>query len=174
VEEAAAGLDPADPMDAQGEPASEAFDQFVAGVEPGLRRALVAGYGAEVGRDAAVDALVWAWSNWSRVRRMSNPGGYLYRVGQTAARRQLRRGHRGRPSMRIEPASGPGESRFEPGLMDALSALSIRQRTAVLLVHGYAFTLSEAATAMGCSPSSVRNHLARALERLRRSLGVEK
>ncbi len=61
---------------------------------------------------------------------------------------------------------------FEPGLVGALSELSVRQRTAVVLVHGYEFSLSEAGAAMGCSSSSVRNHVARALRRLRRALGI--
>jgi len=153
-------------------PGSDEFERFVATVEPGLRRALVAGFGPEVGRDAAVDALVWAWSHWARAQRLGNPGGYLYRVGQTAARRQLRR--RTHPS-----AAGAGDSatevvpQFEPGLVGALSELSVRQRTALMLVHGYQFSLSEAAEAMGCTASSVRNHVGRALRRVRRSLGVD-
>lgn len=148
------------------------FEEFAAAVEPGLRRALAAGYGSEVGRDAAVDALVWAWRNWGRVRRMSNPGGYLYRVGQSSTRREIRRRRRPRAAMRAESSTGPDALRFEPGLVSALSELSVRQRTAVVLVHGYEFTLGEAGAAMGCSSSSVRNHVARALRRLRRSLGV--
>ena len=43
----------------RGVPHEEAFDGFVGEVEAGLRRALVAAYGSEVGRDAAMDALVW-------------------------------------------------------------------------------------------------------------------
>jgi RNA polymerase sigma factor (sigma-70 family) len=161
-----------DPVRSGRAPVPDDFEQFVAAVEPGLRRALAAGYGSEVGRDAAVDALVWAWRNWGRVQRISNPGGYLYRVGQSSARRQLRRRrHRG-AAMQAEVSKGPDALMFEPGLVRALSELSTRQRTAVVLVHGYEFTLGEAATAMGCSSSSVSNHIARALGRLRRSLGV--
>jgi hypothetical protein len=39
------------------------FERFVAEVEPPVRRALVAGFGAVVGRQAAADALAWAWQN---------------------------------------------------------------------------------------------------------------
>lgn len=148
------------------------FEEFVAVVEPGLRRALAAGYGSEVGRDAAVDALVWAWRNWERMQRISNPGGYLYRVGQSSASRQVRRRPRREAATRAEFSRGPDALMFEPGLVGALSELSVRQRTAVVLVHGYEFSLSEAAAAMGCSSSSVRNHVARALRRLRRALGI--
>ena len=61
------------------------FERFVAEVEPRLRRALVAAFGAAVGRQAAADALAWAWQNWERVRGFESPVGYLYRVGRTLA-----------------------------------------------------------------------------------------
>ena len=61
------------------------FERFVAEVEPRVRRALVAGFGAVVGRQAAADALAWAWQNWERVREIESPVGYLYRVGRTLA-----------------------------------------------------------------------------------------
>src|SRR3954468_22944054 len=64
-----------------------AFGDFVTLVEQRLRRALVAAYGAEVGREATADALAWAWQHWDRVQGMANPAGYLWRVGQTSARR---------------------------------------------------------------------------------------
>lgn len=60
------------------------FTEFVELTEPRLRRALVASYGPAVGREAAVDALSWAWEHWERIDGMQNPVGYLYRVGQTA------------------------------------------------------------------------------------------
>jgi DNA-directed RNA polymerase specialized sigma24 family protein len=153
--------------------AASTFAGFVSACEPGLRRALVAAFGPEAGRDAAADALAWAWQHWDDVRGMANPGGYLFRMGRNAARRRLRREARGRELEAARGgAGGAAEPAGEPGLTAALAALSERQRTAVLLVHGYGYTLVAAATAMGCSPSTVRNHLARALSRLRDALGV--
>jgi RNA polymerase sigma factor (sigma-70 family) len=150
------------------------FAEFVAAREPALRRALVAAFGPEVGRDAAAEALARAWQHWDRVSRMANPAGYVFRIGRNAARRRLWREARGRT---LESAHAPvattGAPAGEPGLAAALERLSERQRRAVLLVHGYGYTLSEAATAMGCSPSTVRNHLQRGLSRLRSDLGVE-
>ena len=55
------------------------FAAFVADAEPRLRMALVAAYGPVDGREAAVDALSWAWENWDRLQEMANPVGYLYR-----------------------------------------------------------------------------------------------
>ncbi|MEZ5248715.1 MAG: hypothetical protein R2713_05700 [Ilumatobacteraceae bacterium] len=64
------------------------FERFMAMAEPRLRTALTAAYGPVNGRAAAVGALSWAWEHWSRLSVMANPVGYLFRVGQTSARRQ--------------------------------------------------------------------------------------
>ena len=155
-------------------PAVPAFPDFVAAHEPALRRALVAAFGPEVGRDAAAEALARAWQHWDRVSGMANPAGYVFRIGRNAARRRLGHEARGRTLEATQaPVSTTAASPGEPGLAAALERLSERQRRAVLLVHGYGYTLKEAATAMGCSPSTVRNHLQRGLSRLRSDLGVE-
>lgn len=55
--------------------------------------------------------------------------------------------------------------------MNAIADLSVRQRTAVVLVHGYEYSLAEAADVMGCRVRTLRNHLDRGLIKLRRTLG---
>jgi RNA polymerase sigma factor (sigma-70 family) len=153
------------------------FDEFVAAVEPKLRRALVAAYGPDAGRDAAADALAWAWQHWDRVRDMDNAPGYLWRVGQTAVRRGARRRVNevvdGREFELELIDDRRGERHVEPALDGALSALSPQQRAAVVLVHGHGYSLSEAAEALGCSISTLRNHVARALRRLHAALEVD-
>ena len=62
---------------------------------------------------------------------------------------------------------------FDPGLPKALATLSQRQRLAVVLVHGYGYTLREVAEVTGVRPTTVQNHLTRGLSRLRRMLGVD-
>jgi DNA-directed RNA polymerase specialized sigma24 family protein len=103
---------------------------------------------------------------------MDNPAGYLWRVGQTSVRRMTRRRWREQPwpgpaaDRRTSPAADLGD----PGLQAALSRLTLHQRVAVVLVHGFAYTLAEAAAVLGCSVSSLRNHLDRGLTRLRHDL----
>ena len=166
--------DRSDPIDretcATGE---EPFERFVHQVRGRLQRALVAAYGPEIGREAAADALTWAWENWTKVEAMTNPGGYLYRVGQSRARR-YRRQQRATPGLGLIAAQAPGVSSVgeDVDLRRALGRLTTRQRTAVLLVHGHAYTLEETAQTLGCSISTLRNHLQRGLSRLRRELGV--
>jgi DNA-directed RNA polymerase specialized sigma24 family protein len=61
-------------------PSDRDFEQFLNEVEPSLRRALFATLGLDRGREATSEALAWAWEHWSRVKRMKNPGGFLFRV----------------------------------------------------------------------------------------------
>jgi RNA polymerase sigma factor (sigma-70 family) len=61
----------------------------------------------------------------------------------------------------------------EPGLPRALQRLSRRQRTAVVLIHGFQWTHAEVAGLLGVARGTVERHEQRALQRLRRDLGVE-
>ncbi len=65
------------------------FDDFFTTAEPLLRRALVGGFGPDVGREATAEALAYGWTNWDRVAGLDNPTGYLYRVGERWALRYL-------------------------------------------------------------------------------------
>jgi DNA-directed RNA polymerase specialized sigma24 family protein len=148
-----------------GQATDERFARFATTVEPRLRRAFVAWYGVDVGPDATADALAYAWEHWPELEAMDNPVGYLFRVGQSKARR-----YRRRPIVlpAVVEADLPD---VDPRLPAALARLSPRQRAAVLLVHAHQFTYGEAADALGCKVSTLRNHLDRGLHRLRRELG---
>ena len=140
----------------------EQFKRFFVEVEPKLRRALVARYGQERGREATAEALGWAWEHWSRVEAVTNQVGYLYRVGQSRTR--LRRF---RPVFDI-----PTEPEFfvEPELASAVRRLPERQRVVTLLVHGAGWTHSEVAGLLGISTSTVNRHSERGLATLRRTI----
>ena len=146
------------------------FERFVADVEPRLRQGLVAAFGAAVGREAAADALAWAWQNWERVREIESPVGYLYRVGRTLA---VRSGARDVPVAELAPGVASPDDSFEPGLAPALARLSEVQRSAVVLVAGFGYTLREAAEVLGVTASTVHRDCERALARLRSDLEVE-
>ena len=64
----------------------EDFEVFVRDAEPRLRRALIGARGIDATADAVAEALAYAFANWSEVRMMDNPVGYLYRVGQSKSR----------------------------------------------------------------------------------------
>jgi DNA-directed RNA polymerase specialized sigma24 family protein len=142
-----------------------AFTAFFRDAEPRLRRALVAAYGGQAGREATAEALAWAWEHWAEVVTMANPVGYLYRVGQSRAR------------TRVDAFSAPDRTLdsgpwIEPGLLPALATLSERQRVAVVLIHGYGWTYREVGELTGTSVTTVQNHLERGLSALRKTLGV--
>jgi len=149
------------------------FEEFVGMVEPRLRYALVAAVGRDRGRDATAEALAYGWEHWGDVGKMANPVGYLYRVGRSRVR--VRR-HR----IEFDPAAmhevaGAGSSRIpeiEPGLPDALSHLSERQRVVVFLIYGMDWTRRDVADLLGISVNSVGTHLDRGLAKLRKRLGV--
>lgn len=147
------------------------FARLVEEVEPKLRRALVAAYGPEGGREAAADALAWAWEHLERLSDVENVAGYLFRVGQSAARRTRRWRRFETPVERPDGLWGtdaPG--RWDHELVAALAKLTSRQRVAVVLVHGYGYGLADAAAVIGCGVSSLRNHLDRGLRHVRRDL----
>jgi DNA-directed RNA polymerase specialized sigma24 family protein len=147
-------------------PETAEFAAFVARVEPRLRQALVATYGLVDGREATVDALSWAWEHWERLAEVDNKPGYLYRVGQSAVRRF---GARAVPGNDIQAVVSRLPD-VEPGLLPALHRLSGQQRTIVLLVHAHGWSQAEVARTLEIGPSTVREHLTRALNRLRDEL----
>jgi DNA-directed RNA polymerase specialized sigma24 family protein len=147
-----------------------AFTAFVYESQSPIRRALVAGFGIDVGRDAAEEALVYAWQHWDRVSAMNNPRGYVYRVGHRLAQKMIRREKRSVVLPDVPVALNP--VRVEPGLPAALSTLSKQQRTVVVSVCGYGLSQAEAARLLGITRSSVQRHLERGLTRLRREMGV--
>jgi len=139
-------------------------------VTPLVRRALIAHYGPDVGGDAAAEAVAWGWEHGDAVIAMANPGGYLYRVGQTAARRMHRRIRRS--AFPVEPVWH--DAPHLPGdVFDALHKLKPDQRVAVMLVHGYGFTYRETGEVMEVGESAVRNHVHRGMTRLRSYLERE-
>lgn len=141
---------------------ADEFEVWFVNNSPRLHSALVASYGPNDGRAAAADALGWAWEHWDRVRTMANPLGYLYRVGQSASRRY-----------RIRPIPVDGRPVLDdlpdvdPELHRALAGLSRQQRSVVLLVHGFGWTIRGVAEVLEVSPGTVQSHLERAMGRLR-------
>jgi DNA-directed RNA polymerase specialized sigma24 family protein len=140
------------------------FEAFVVEVEPRLRRALIAAYGSERGREATAEALGWAWEHRDRLKRIENKVAFLFRVGQSKSR------GRKQPIIVAEPEHN--ESWVEPGLRPALTSLTERQRTAVVLVYGFGWTLREVADLTGVRVSTVQSYLERGLTKLRNAMKV--
>lgn len=146
----------------------ESFEQFAGRFGPRLHEALVPVAGLDRAHDAASEALVYAWEHWDHVRGLGNPEGYLYVMARRRALREL-----GSPTPLL-PIADPTElPEVEPGLVDALSRLSEMQRQVVYLVEGFGWGLTDVSRLLDISVSTVRNHHARGLDRLRAHLHVD-
>ena len=159
--------------EATGETEVPALDrsELLLDLHPLVRRALVARYGVDVGRDAAAEAVAWGWEHVDRLATMANPAGYLYRVGQSAARK-LARQRRAGFVFPTEPVWSDAPDLSED-IFEALRRLRREQRVVVLLVHGYGLRYRDAADLLGISEASVRNHVHRGLRKLRSILETD-
>lgn len=141
------------------------FTDFVAEVEPRLQCALLPVVGLEAAREATAEALAYGWEHWDRIRPMENPSGYLYRVARNKARRfSLRR-------VMLPEVPSAEMPWIEPGLPAALSRLSEKQRTVVLLVYAFGWRQSEVADLLGLGHGAVQKHAERGLAKLRSAFG---
>ena len=144
---------------------SPEFGDFVRDTEPRLRRALVALWGPESGRDATAEALAYAWTHWEKVRGLENPAGYLYTVGRRSVRPE-------KVPQVFEVVPEPDEPWVEPHLETGLKTLTEHQRVSLVLHHSFGWTYREVAETLDITVSSVRNHIDRGMQKLRSVLEV--
>ena len=120
--------------------------------------------------DAVQESWELAWRSWDSLRDPDARGAWLRRI---CVRRCLRRQRRLSILRRVESgvevetagAVCDGYRAVEWEL--ALRRLSVRQRAVLVLHYQFGYTLDECAGQLGCRPGTVRQHLARALARLR-------
>jgi RNA polymerase sigma-70 factor (ECF subfamily) len=149
----------------------DGFESFVADTGERVRRALVAFYGVEVGTEAAAEAMTVAWQRWDEIAAMENPGGYLFRIGQSRARPHVR----WRARRADFPSADPGSVSDDAAVLDLLrcmASLPHAQRACVLLVKSYGFAYREVADLLGITEAAVTNHVHRGLLRLRSMMEV--
>jgi len=103
------------------------FIEFVADIEPSLRRALAEEFGPAAGREATVDALAFAWANWDRVAASDDATAYLLKVGHTAAER-----HRPLATGDVTPLLPRSQAAFD-ALVPPIGAAAAMDRAAELV-----------------------------------------
>jgi RNA polymerase sigma-70 factor (ECF subfamily) len=140
---------------------------FVSSSRPDLERALVARFGLHDGMEAAAVAVDYAVRHWARLGEMENPAGYLYRVGESSARRADQRRRRHQPLV-TEPVTI--DRPLDVDLQRALTRLRPDQRVALVLVYAHGHSYAAAARLMNLPVTTVNNHLTRGLARLRKEL----
>jgi RNA polymerase sigma-70 factor (ECF subfamily) len=123
---------------------------------------------AELGSEAADEAMARCYARWSTVRAYDNPAGWAYRVGLNWARSVLRK---------VVRATAPPVTRWgdEPEVADpeihrALLGLSVELRAVVVCRLLFDWSTEETAEVLGIRPGTVKSRLHRALTKLERKL----
>lgn len=127
--------------------------------------------GVEEAEAIAAEAFTRAYDRWPSVQRHPAPEAWVLRVAINLAidqtrRRPLRGG--ARPDSAFED-----ESATRVALAAALRALPSKQRHAIALRYLADCEETDIAAALGVQPGTVKTHLKRGLERLRRQLATE-
>jgi RNA polymerase sigma-70 factor, ECF subfamily len=143
------------------------FEQWYLRAHPRLVTSLVAFCGhADMGREAADEAMVRALERWHRVGAMASPDGWVTRTGFNLLRRRARRAQLERTLLRRSHPRPP-----VPGatgeLWAVVAELPARQRQAVVLRHVAQLTEPEIAQVMAVARGTVSSTLRNAYRNLR-------
>jgi RNA polymerase sigma-70 factor (sigma-E family) len=126
----------------------------------------------EAARDLTQDALVAVFRSWERVASADSPVAYARRVLINRRLADLRRRKVDElltPDPDVRPGAGSDEGRYDDreAVWQALSNITVRQRTVLVLRYYEDLDDSEIAELLGCRKSTVRSLAARGLAALR-------
>jgi RNA polymerase sigma-70 factor (sigma-E family) len=149
------------------------FTRFAGSEAGGLARlayTLTGNY--EAARDLTQDALVAVFRSWERVASADSPVAYARRVLINRRLADLRRPRVDElltPNPDARRAAGSEEGRYDDreAVWQALSNITVRQRTVLVLRYYEDLNDSEIAELLGCRQSTVRSLAARGLAALR-------
>ena len=142
-----------------------------------LRTACLVTGDSHLGEDLVQTSLAKAYGSWAKVRQVDHPVAYVRRLMINTHLSWVRRlTNTERPLERF-PDAGAGDHQSAHAETDemrrALLRLSPRVRTAVVLRYFEDLGEAETAGLMGCSRSTVNNHVTRGLATLRAALAPE-
>jgi RNA polymerase sigma factor (sigma-70 family) len=124
---------------------------------------------AGVAEEIAAETLARALMSWARIRTYCQP--FVIRVATNLALDTVRR-----RKPRLDPVPQPGTPQDEVvvrlALVAALGRLSHRQRQVLVLRYVIGLDEREVADVLHINPGTVKTHLRRGLESLRRRFGV--
>lgn len=139
-----------------------------------LTRTLAASLGdSQVAQDAAQEAMARACERWNKIGKYDNPTGWCFRVGMNWATSRWRKRRR---EVTTEDVRQSGsvlnvDLEVQDRLLVALRALSIDQRSVIVLRLVEDWSIAETAEALGIAEGTVQSRYARALKNLRAELG---
>jgi RNA polymerase sigma factor (sigma-70 family) len=153
-----------------------AFEELVRRRQQAVRRYLRHLSGnAALGDDLAQETFLSAWRSLPRLREAGAFGGWLRQIAVNVWLQHVRR------SRWPDDARDDGDAEDESVLADpadtidlgvALAKLKYAERTCLVLNYMEGMSHAEIATATGLSLGTVKSHVARAADRLRRLLGA--
>lgn len=152
--------------------ATEPFDEFyrchLAKIYRGLALVLASD---EIAREAADEAMTRAYAHWHKVSRLSNPAGWVFRVGLNWATSWWRKTRRERAPLTdaVHPRTVPPDP-VGLAARTALGLLPLNQRTVVVCRVLLELSTAETAVALAISEGTVKSRLSRALTALRTAL----
>ncbi len=161
-----------------------AFERLVAQASEGLRRtAFLMTWDAQEADDLVQVTWATVARQWPRVSRMDHPVAYARRVLTNAAIDGRRQRERRRLEVPLsgtdgrEPADAAADRALravddQHDLRLALSGLSTRQRTVLVLRYWEDLPEQEVAELLGCSVGTVKSTASRALAQLRENLAT--
>lgn len=145
------------------------FTSFYRAAYGEVAKALVVTLGnADLGREAADEAMARCYARWSVVQHYDNPSGWVYRVGLNWARSRLRRAARWLALDRPEPVTMPAVA--DPQIHAALGELTFDLRSIVVCRLLLDWSTAETADALNLRPGTVKSRLSRAKAQLEMKL----
>jgi DNA-directed RNA polymerase specialized sigma24 family protein len=138
---------------------------------PRLTRALRLAGAGDASEDLAQEAMARTLAKWRRVRKGTNPTGYVYTTGFRLLQRHRSRTRSFDP-VRVGAVVGPeGVTVTNVVLAQAIDAMPPARRAVAALCISLGWTTDEAAVSLGIAPSTARVHLHHARNELHRALG---
>ncbi|NEM08423.1 SigE family RNA polymerase sigma factor [Geodermatophilus normandii] len=159
-------------------PDDDGFTEFVLAHRVALlRTACLLTADRALGEDLVQTTLLKTYARWDRVRRADDPPAYVHRVmisTQLSRRRRLSSGERPVDAVPDRGGADPqaGQAVGED-VRRALARLSPRVRTTIVLRYFADHGEAETARLMGCSVSTVGNHVRTGLAALRTVLTAD-
>ncbi|MGH2701894.1 MAG: RNA polymerase sigma factor [Actinomycetota bacterium] len=132
----------------------------------------------DIGEELAQETLARVCRDWGKVADLDSPEAWAHRVGINLAHSHFRRrAAERRVRKRLEAEnrthwfSGWPEDRIE--LLDAITSLPHRQRSALLLRYYAGMSVREVADALECPEGTAKTLIHRAVHSLRRAMNSE-
>lgn len=170
---------PAGPADvltrSRATPSHLPFEQFYRDHVDRIHRALALAVGdPAVAREATDEAMARAYARWDRVRRLDNPGGWVFRVGLNWATSWWRKVRRERPPAEDRhPAAAAAPDPAGLAARSALELLPLSRRTVIVCRVLLDLSTAETAAVLDLTEGTVRSRLSRGLAELRAALAEE-